>query len=109
WAERRDAVLRQGAAVVEAVAGMQLAGGRSHPLGAEVLAAAAASLARAHDPTYGGFGPKGEVGVGPKFPPHMDLLFLLRHYQRTGDAQALEIVRHTCEQMARGGIYDQLA
>src|SRR5690606_21613206 len=54
-------------------------------------------------------GPEGEVGVGPKFPPHMDLLFLLRHYQRTGDAQALEIVRHTCEQMARGGIYDQLA
>jgi uncharacterized protein YyaL (SSP411 family) len=39
----------------------------------------------------------------------MVLLFLLRHYQRTGDVQSLEIVRHTCEAMARGGIYDQLA
>ena len=39
----------------------------------------------------------------------MNLLFLLRHHQRTGSATDLEIVRHTAEQMARGGIYDQLA
>jgi uncharacterized protein YyaL (SSP411 family) len=39
----------------------------------------------------------------------MALLFLLRQYQRTGDERSLEIVRHTCEAMARGGIYDQLA
>jgi hypothetical protein len=39
----------------------------------------------------------------------MNLLFLLRQHQRTGSGQALEIARHTCEQMARGGIYDQLA
>ena len=45
----------------------------------------------------------------PKFPPHMNLLFLLRHHQRTGDRRSLEIVRHTAEAMARGGIYDQLA
>ena len=39
----------------------------------------------------------------------MNLLFLLRHHQRTGAGAALEIVRHTAEAMARGGIYDQLA
>src|SRR5690606_36869579 len=52
---------------------------------------------------YGGF------GGAPKFPPHMTLLFLLRHHQRPGDETALELARHTCEAMARGGIYDQLA
>jgi uncharacterized protein YyaL (SSP411 family) len=39
----------------------------------------------------------------------MVLEFLLRHHGRTGAAQALEQVIGTCEAMARGGIYDQLA
>ena len=68
-----------------------------------LLDAAAAQLAKEYDPTNGGF------GGAPKFPPHMNLLFLLRHHQRTGDPGSLEIVRHTAEAMARGGIYDQLA
>src|SRR4029078_9011386 len=33
----------------------------------------------------------------------------LRHNARTASASALEQVRHPCEAMARGGIYDQLA
>ena len=102
WREQREAVLRQGAAVVEAIGGLHGAGPAS-PLDAGVLDRAAASLAGDFDERYGGF------GAAPKFPPHMLLLFLLRHHQRTGDRQALEIVRHTCEQMARGGLYDQLA
>ncbi|MFD0786466.1 thioredoxin domain-containing protein, partial [Micromonospora azadirachtae] len=78
-------------------------GGPTAPLEADLLDAAAGQLAEEYDETHGGF------GGAPKFPPHMNLLFLLRHYQRTGSARSLEIVRHTCEAMARGGIYDQLA
>jgi uncharacterized protein YyaL (SSP411 family) len=37
------------------------------------------------------------------------LEFLLRHHGRTGSTEALEQARLTCEAMARGGIYDQLA
>ena len=103
WRDQRENVLKQGAAVVEAIGGAQLVGGPTAPISAELLDAAAHQLAKDHDQAYGGF------GGAPKFPPHMDLLFLLRHYQRTGSAQSLEIVRHTAEQMARGGIYDQLA
>ncbi|HET8657611.1 MAG TPA: thioredoxin domain-containing protein [Micromonosporaceae bacterium] len=104
WRDQREAVLRQGAAVVEAVAGAQLgAGGRTSPMSAGILDAAVASLAREYDPTHGGF------GGAPKFPPHLAMLFLLRHHQRTGDQPALEMTRHTAEAMARGGIYDQLA
>jgi uncharacterized protein YyaL (SSP411 family) len=103
WREQRDDVIKQGAAVVQAVGGAQLAGGTTTPISATLLAASAAGLAREQDDLHGGF------GGAPKFPPHMNLLFLLRHHERTGSAEALEIVRHTCEQMARGGIYDQLA
>jgi hypothetical protein len=103
WQGQRDEVLRQGAAVVQAIGGAQLVGGPTAPISAELLDTAADQLAKDHDQRYGGF------GDAPKFPPHMNLLFLLRHYQRTSSAADLEIVRHSCEQMGRGGIYDQLA
>ncbi|MCF0094059.1 thioredoxin domain-containing protein [Micromonospora sp. MH99] len=103
WKDQRDEVLRQGAAVVKAIGGAQAVGGPTAPLDAPLLDAAAANLAGEYDDTNGGF------GGAPKFPPHMNLLFLLRHHQRTGDPRSLEIVRHTAEAMARGGIYDQLA
>ncbi|WP_433725194.1 thioredoxin domain-containing protein [Actinoplanes sp. CA-051413] len=103
WRDQRDAVVTQGSAVVEAIGGAQLTGGETAPISAELLDTAADLLAKDHDRSYGGF------GGAPKFPPHMNLQFLLRHHQRTGSAGDLEIVRHTAEQMARGGIYDQLA
>jgi uncharacterized protein YyaL (SSP411 family) len=103
WRDKRDEIVDQGARVVEAIGGAQLAGGPTAPISAELLAAAANGLAKEHDQVRGGF------GGAPKFPPHMILLFLLRHHQRTGSAEALEIVRHTIEAMGRGGIYDQLA
>ncbi|GAB1645155.1 thioredoxin domain-containing protein [Krasilnikovia sp. MM14-A1259] len=103
WDEQRDGVLQQGAAVVQAIGRAHPAGGTDAPISADLLDTAAKRLTTEHDRQYGGF------GGAPKFPPHLALLFLLRHHQRTGSAEALEIVRHTCEQMARGGIYDQLA
>ncbi len=103
WRGQREDVVKQGNAVVEAIGGAQLVGGPTAPISAGLLDAAAGQLAKDHDQRYGGF------GGAPKFPPHMGLLFLLRHHQRTGSAESLEIVRHTAEQMARGGIYDQLA
>ncbi|PTA45136.1 thioredoxin domain-containing protein [Micromonospora sp. RP3T] len=103
WRDQREEVLRQGAAVVEAIGGAQAVGGVTAPLTAELLDGAAAQLAKEYDETNGGF------GGAPKFPPHMNLLFLLRHHRRTGSARSLEIVRHTAEAMARGGLNDQLA
>ncbi len=54
------------------------------------------------DATHGGF------GGAPKFPQAMTLAFLLRYHHRTGSAEALSMVTKTLQQMARGGIYDQL-
>jgi uncharacterized protein len=59
-------------------------------------------VTKSYDPEDGGF------GGAPKFPPAMTLEFLLRTHHRTQSAEALEMVRHTCEKMASGGMYDQL-
>ena len=72
------------------------------PIERELLDAAYLGITRGYDPVNGGF------GGAPKFPPAMTLEFLLRTYVRTANRQALEIVRHTAQQMAHGGMYDQL-
>ncbi|MGE5830079.1 MAG: thioredoxin domain-containing protein, partial [Micromonosporaceae bacterium] len=103
WRQRRAAVQTEGARLVAAISTGPLRAAPAGSLTAERLDQAAATLRSEHEPTYGGF------GGAPKFPPHMALLFLLRQHQRTGDAASLEVVRHTAEAMARGGIHDQLA
>ncbi|GAB3799061.1 hypothetical protein GCM10027605_11840 [Micromonospora zhanjiangensis] len=62
WRDQRDAVVQQGAAVVEAIGGAQAVGGITAPLTAEKLDAAAAQLDTEYDATNGGF------GGAPKFP-----------------------------------------
>ena len=54
------------------------------------------------DEKYGGF------GMTPKFPTPHNLLFLLRHWKRTKDAEPLAMVEKTLQAMRRGGIYDQI-
>ena len=60
-------------------------------------------MLRDQDTAHGGF------GGAPKFPPSALLEALLRNYERTGSAAALEAVERTGAAMARGGMYDQLA
>ena len=67
-----------------------------------VLRKTFAELKSSFDQTYGSF------GGAPKFPPSVRLALLLRIYRRSGQAEALSMVEQTLEQMARGGIYDQL-
>ncbi|MEV4410868.1 thioredoxin domain-containing protein [Catellatospora sp. NPDC049609] len=101
WRDQRRQVLEQGDAVVEAIARNPLGGGGE--ITKELLDHAVELLRGDYDTVRGGF------GGAPKFPPHMLMLFLLRHHRRAGDAESLELARHTGEAMARGGIYDQLA
>jgi uncharacterized protein len=102
WTERQDEVLATSGRIVQA---LQTALGSDEPraLGPAELDQAAARLGQQYDRANGGY------GSAPKFPPSMVLEFLLRQHARTGDATVLEQVRRTCEAMARGGIYDQLA
>ena len=54
------------------------------------------------DPRYGGF------GSAPKFPSPHRLLYLLRCYHRSEDANALEMVTKTLTAMRLGGIWDHV-
>ncbi|MBW4778525.1 thioredoxin domain-containing protein [Rhodococcus fascians] len=104
WSTRRQEVFDASAAIVTELRKQSSgipAGGRS--LDADFLAASVAAVCADEDTTYGGF------GRAPKFPPGALLEGLLRHYERTGNGEVLDVVRRTAAAMARGGMYDQLA
>ncbi|POX41649.1 hypothetical protein C3486_08155 [Streptomyces sp. Ru73] len=102
WTDRREEVGEVAGKIVRDLADRSLAAAGAQPPGPDDLMAALLQLTRDFDATRGGF------GGAPKFPPSMVLEFLLRHHARTDSEGALDMVRATCEAMARGGIYDQL-
>ncbi|MFF5564373.1 thioredoxin domain-containing protein [Streptomyces sp. NPDC012623] len=102
WTDRREEVAEVGARIVGELAGRSLAHGGDGVPGEGETAQALLALTREYDAGHGGF------GGAPKFPPSMVVEFLLRHHARTGSEGALQMAAHTCEAMARGGMYDQL-
>jgi uncharacterized protein YyaL (SSP411 family) len=67
-----------------------------------VLEIAFQGIAGQYDRQNGGFSSQ------PKFPPSMTIELLLRLYHRYGWRHALDMVMHTLDRMAWGGIYDQI-
>ena len=61
-----------------------------------------AQLARGFDHKWGGF------GRAPKFPTPHNLLFLMRYAEVTQESNAMKMVEITLEDMAKGGIFDQI-
>ncbi|MFJ1457939.1 thioredoxin domain-containing protein [Nocardia sp. N2S4-5] len=103
WRNRRDEVDQAAAQVAQAL--REQGDGLPNSelaVGPDLLRHAVATVLGDVDPRYAGF------GGAPKFPPSALLEGLLRHYERTGDEQALQAVSRTAAAMARGGIYDQL-
>jgi uncharacterized protein YyaL (SSP411 family) len=103
WRERRPEVEEQAAEMARAMG--RFLEERSRPAAAlappEAAGAALASLARRFDREWGGF------GGAPKFPTPSNL-FLLLEMAREEDGEAGAMLAATLDQMARGGIYDQL-
>src|SRR6266566_1295536 len=67
-----------------------------------VLRHAGARLKEGYDAEHGGW------GTAPKFPSPSHPAFVLRYGTRFKDQEAVQMVLHTCESMAAGGIYDQI-
>jgi len=59
-------------------------------------------LANRFDTIHGGF------SSAPKFPTPHNLLFLLRYWRRSGQSEALDMVKKTLQQIRWGGIYDHI-
>ncbi len=105
WRNRREDVFSNAEALTEHL--QRQAGLRSPPAQAwddTPLRQAVAQYRQAFDAEHGGFA----LQPQNKFPPSMGLMLLLRHHERSGDADALEMVEHTLRRMVAGGIYDQL-
>ncbi len=102
WEERREEITESANEMTEQLRAFGSIAKGTGSLDFKLLDQAARTLMRNFDPLHGGF------GRAPKFPHPMDLRVLLRHHLRTGDDQALHVVRHTLHKMARGGIYDHL-
>ena len=72
------------------------------PLNEKILEKAAESFRLGYDPVDGGF------GRAPKFPRPTQPAFLLRYGVRHQRQDLIDMVIHTCERMAKGGMYDQI-
>ena len=99
---RRGEVLEAGRQLVETMGQSERLSRSASLLSRDVVTRAYLGLAGEFDERDGG------LGQAPKFPQPMTWEVILRVWKRTGDARALEMLRHTLTRMARGGIYDQL-
>jgi uncharacterized protein len=99
WQQRRDDVSEQAERLVAAIS-------RVIPVGdtpdAEGLARAYDQIETTFDPVHGGF------GGAPKFPQQPVLEFLLRVKGEPWAAKAAGMLEKTLEEMAAGGIHDQI-
>ena len=102
WETNRGEVAVAARSVGEALRTAGSAGDGGARVTVETLDRAARDLAARFEPLMGGF------GGAPKFPHAMVLDFMLRRWARTNDGHALHVVRHSFQQMARGGMYDQI-
>jgi uncharacterized protein len=112
YKEKHGDVVEQAAMVESAIAQSESFAGRSGRVSRNAIAAIEESALKMFDPHHGGF------GQAPKFPHPSALDILIERYARSSAAQAestrqtdklREVIVTTLEQMARGGVYDQLA
>jgi uncharacterized protein YyaL (SSP411 family) len=102
WENERERLLTDADEVTDLLRRSVDEGGGAEAPDAQVLREAYRQLSRQFDDTHGGF------GSAPKFPSPHTLQFLLRHWRRTGEERALEMVTETLDRMRLGGIYDQV-
>lgn len=101
WSTRRADVLSSASQIASALQRTS-PDAPSEELGEPVLHLAYQQLAGQFNEQHGGF------GSAPKFPTPHNLLFLLRHWKRTGSENALAMVEKTLQEIRRGGIYDHV-
>jgi uncharacterized protein YyaL (SSP411 family) len=75
---------------------------RPAELNEDLLDEALGAFQQSFDRRFGGF------GNAPKFPQPSIIDFLLRFVRRRNDARAIRMIELTLDQMAAGGMYDQL-
>ncbi len=100
WENDRKALLDSADRMVSALG----RAGEDRPAGNknDLIREAVKYYRKSYDEKYGGF------GGAPKFPSAHNLWFLLNHYKKQDDADALRMATTTLEQMYRGGLFDHI-
>ena len=101
YANRRDEIEATGAQLLEHLQAPRVSRAQAS-LDPNLIQCAAMELQARFDPNYGGF------GAAPKFPNSMSISLLLRHAAARHDTDLLQEALFTLDQMAAGGIYDQV-
>lgn len=103
WGEQRAEVIEQAKQLALAVSEAMTKQGEPGPVSADSISASTHQLLNMYDPEHGGF------GQAPKFPQPAYLDFLLTIYRNNPADPLWQVIGHTLEQMAHGGMYDQIA
>jgi uncharacterized protein YyaL (SSP411 family) len=101
WRDKREEVTAQAGELMQAVGRLSEVAELPSVTG-DWLDKAVAVCRAQYDEKFGGF------GEAPKFPQAMTLRFLLLRATAKSDSKLMKLVDHSAEEMARGGIYDQL-
>lgn len=101
WNTDREKILTSGSTIVEELE-KQLAPGAAHRPEERVLESGFHQFRRSFDSRLGGF------GGAPKFPRGVAYNFLFRYFHRARNEEARDMVLFTLQEMAKGGMNDQL-
>lgn len=99
WETDREALISQAENIVTHLA---QPGTEYQEADEKLLESAVSIYKRLYDRRNGGF------GKAPKFPSPHNLLYLLGYYLRKKDAECLQMVEYTLQQMYRGGLFDHI-
>ncbi len=102
WQNRRDQALETADQLTIRLEQMTEVAGEQPQLDHSLIQQAAKQLEGEFDATHGGF------GAAPKFLHTMDMELLLRIWKSDKRSAWIDMVRHTLDRMAAGGIYDHL-
>ena len=103
YRERRDEVLKSADEAMVVLNNAENFAGRKAELSPKLVGVMVQSALPLFDEKHGGF------GSAPKFPHPAALDLLMDWYARTREERVATVVTTTLTQMARGGVYDQLA
>jgi uncharacterized protein len=102
WHDERDKLVQQAADITDWLRKQGAGDSAGGELTEAVLRQNFEHMKLSFDERYGGF------DRAPKFPTPHRIQALLRWHAQTGDADALRMAEVTLDNMARGGIYDQV-
>jgi len=102
WKNRRSTVLESGKKIYDFLIESATPPATNKSITEQVLTDCFNHFERSFDDTYGGF------SDAPKFPRPSIYNFLFRYYHRTGNCTARDMALTTLQNMAEGGMYDQL-